>query len=67
MEDMFHIQAKDKLCGEDWLKCFATKILNLKYENTDVADVGSYFKVRKDNINILTLMEDLWLWDSDKV
>ncbi len=24
MEDMFHIQIKDKLYGEDWLKCFAT-------------------------------------------
>jgi hypothetical protein len=33
MEDMFHIQVKDKLFGEDWLKCFATnKILDAKYE-----------------------------------
>jgi hypothetical protein len=37
MEDMFLIQVKDKLFGEDWLKCFATKILDTKYENTDVA------------------------------
>jgi hypothetical protein len=39
MEDMLHIQVKDKLFGEDWLKCFATKILDAKYEKTDVAEV----------------------------
>jgi hypothetical protein len=31
IEDMFHIQVKDELFGEDWLKCFATKILDAKY------------------------------------
>ncbi len=36
---MFHIQVKDELFGEDWLKCFATKILDAKYEKTDVAEV----------------------------
>ncbi len=39
MEDMFHIQAKNKIFGEDWLKSFATEILDAKYEKTDVADV----------------------------
>ncbi len=39
MEDMFHIQVKDKLFGEDWLKCFATKIPDAKYEKTDVVEV----------------------------
>jgi hypothetical protein len=39
MEDMFHIQVKDKLFGEDWLKCFATEILDAKYERTDVVEV----------------------------
>jgi hypothetical protein len=39
MEYMFHIQVKDKLFGEDWLKCFAAKILDAKYESTDVAEV----------------------------
>ncbi len=39
MEDMFHIQVKDKLFGEDWLKCFATEILDAKYESTDVVEV----------------------------
>jgi hypothetical protein len=39
MEDMFHIQVEDELFGEDWLKCFATKILDAKYEKTDVSEV----------------------------
>jgi hypothetical protein len=39
MEDMFHIQVKDELFGEDWLKCFVTKILDTKYERTDVVEV----------------------------
>jgi hypothetical protein len=39
MEDMFHIQVKDELFGEDWLKCFTPKILDAKYEKTDVGDV----------------------------
>jgi hypothetical protein len=38
MEDMFHIQVKDNLFGEDWLKCFATKILDAKYEKSDVTE-----------------------------
>jgi hypothetical protein len=39
MEDMFHIQVEDELFGEDWLKSFATEILDAKYERTDVVDV----------------------------
>jgi hypothetical protein len=39
MEDMFHIQVEDKIFGEDWLECFATEILDAKYEKTDVAEV----------------------------
>ncbi len=39
MEDMFHIQVKDKIFSEDWLECFATEILDAKYEKTDVAEV----------------------------
>ncbi len=31
MEHMFHIQLKDKIFGEDWLKSFATEILDAKY------------------------------------
>jgi hypothetical protein len=39
MEDMFFIQAEDELVGEDWLSCYATDILDAKYEWTDVAEV----------------------------
>ncbi len=40
MEDMFHIQVKVELFGEDWLECFATEILDAKYERTDIAEVA---------------------------
>ncbi len=39
MEDMFHIQVKDEIFGEDLLECFATEILDAKYEKTDVTEV----------------------------
>ena len=39
MEDMFHNQVEDEIFGEDWLECFATEILDAKYEKTDVAKV----------------------------
>jgi hypothetical protein len=39
MEDMLHIQVKDKIFGEDWLEYFATEILDAKYEKTDVVEV----------------------------
>ncbi len=39
MEDMFHIQVEDKLISKDWLECFATKILDAKYERMDVVEV----------------------------
>jgi hypothetical protein len=39
MEDMFHIQVKDKIFSEDWLECFATETLDAKYDKTDVAEV----------------------------
>ncbi len=39
VEDMFHIQVKDEIFGEDWFECFATEILDAKYERTDVAEV----------------------------
>jgi hypothetical protein len=43
VEDMFHIQVEDKLFGKNWLKCFATEILDTKYEKTDVAEVVKGF------------------------
>ncbi len=36
---MFHIQVEDEIFGEDWLDCFATEILDAKYEKIDVAEV----------------------------
>jgi hypothetical protein len=39
MEHTFHIQLKDEIFGEDWLKSFATEILDTKYKKTDVAEV----------------------------
>jgi hypothetical protein len=39
MEDSFHIQCDDELFGEDWLQCYATRILDAKYKNTNVRDV----------------------------
>ncbi len=39
MKDMFHIQVEDETFGEDWLECFATEILDAKYERTDVTEV----------------------------
>ncbi len=39
MEDMFHIQVEDEIFGEDWLECFATEILDAKYEKTHVAEI----------------------------
>jgi hypothetical protein len=34
---ILHIQVEDEIFGEDWLECFATEILDAKYEKTDVA------------------------------
>ncbi len=36
---MFNIQVKDEIFDKDWLKIFATEILDAKYKNTDVAEV----------------------------
>jgi hypothetical protein len=39
MKRMLHIQLKDEIFGEDWLKSLVTKILDAKYNKTDVAEV----------------------------
>ncbi len=36
---MIHIQVKEELFGEDWLECFATEIMDAKYERTEVVEV----------------------------
>ena len=38
MEDMFFIQTEDDIFCKDWLRCNATKILDAKYEWTDVSN-----------------------------
>jgi hypothetical protein len=39
IEDSLFIQVEDELFGEDWIKCFATCILDAKYNWTDARDV----------------------------
>ena len=39
MEDTVFLQAEDELFSQDWLSCYATKILDAKYKWTDVTDV----------------------------
>lgn len=38
MEDLFCIQGKDELLGQDSPQCFAMTILDAKYELTDIAE-----------------------------
>jgi hypothetical protein len=64
MEDMIHIQVKDKIFGEDWLECFATEILDAKYEKTDVAEVvkGLTHLNAHQKANLLQV-----LWENNKM
>ena len=39
MADAFHIQVEEELFGEDWLQCFATAMLDAKYEYVNVHQV----------------------------
>ena len=39
MEDQYFVQLEDEILGEDWLECFATEILDAKYEWTAVENV----------------------------
>ena len=38
MEDQYFIQLEDKIFGEDWLDCYATVILDARYEKVNVDD-----------------------------
>eukprot|EP00804_Cyclotella_cryptica_P003487 CCRYP_002122-RA/>CCRYP_002122-RA protein AED:0.43 eAED:0.43 QI:0/-1/0/1/-1/1/1/0/143 len=51
---MFCIQAEDELFGKDWLSCYATDILDAKYEWTDVAEVVD----KQTNLNALQVLQD---------
>ena len=54
MVNQYNIQVEIELFGEGWLDCFATEILDAKYELTDVADVVNQMnhlnQKQKDNI-----------------
>ena len=39
MEDHYHIQLEDDLLGDDWLDCYATEILDAKYEWTNIENI----------------------------
>ena len=39
MADMYHIQVEDDIQVKGWLECFATEILDAKYEWTNVRNV----------------------------
>ncbi len=62
MKEEFHIPVKDELFGEDWLTCFGTKILDAKYEKTDVADVMKGLT----NLNAHQKADLLWLLQENK-
>ncbi len=61
-KDMFHLQVEDKLFGENWLKCFATKILEAKYEKTDVAEVVKGLT----HLNVHQKADLLWVLQENK-
>jgi len=58
MADQYYIQEETELIGEDWLQCFATEILDAKYEFTDVSEVVSQMTHlnQKQKDNILTVL-----------
>ncbi len=62
LECMFNIQVKDKLFGEDWLKCFATEILDARYEKTDVVMVMKGLT----HLNAHQIADLLWVLQENK-
>ena len=49
MEDQYFVQLEDEILGEDWLECFATEILDAKYEWTAVENVVKELNHLKKN------------------
>jgi hypothetical protein len=41
MEDMYHIQFKDKLLGHDWFELYIMDILDAKYQWADVKEIDN--------------------------
>ncbi len=59
---MFDIHVKDKLFGEDWLKCLATEILDAKYKKTDVVKVMKGLT----HLNAHQIADLLWVLQENK-
>ena len=65
MEDS-NIQLEDELFGEDWLQCYATHILDARYEFTDVKDVIdqlTYLNTQQKAYLLQNLMENAQMFD----
>ena len=41
MEESYYVQLEDEILGEDWLSCYATEILDAKYDKTDITETVS--------------------------
>eukprot|EP00804_Cyclotella_cryptica_P000198 CCRYP_016171-RA/>CCRYP_016171-RA protein AED:0.25 eAED:0.25 QI:0/0/0/1/0/0/3/0/347 len=63
MEDMYNIQLEDELFSEDWLQCYATHILDAKYEFTDVKDVIEHLNTQQEADMLQVLMENSKMLD----
>ena len=44
MEESHKIQLEDEFLGDDWLRSYATEILDAKYEWTDITEIVSGLK-----------------------
>ncbi len=62
MEHMFHIQVNDEIFGEDWVKSFATEILDAMYEKTDVVEVAKVLT----HLNAHQKADLLWVLQENK-
>jgi hypothetical protein len=58
----FTSESKNKIFGEDWLKSFATVILDAKYEKTDVTEVMK----RLTHLNAHQKADLLWVLQENK-
>ena len=66
MEDMYNIQLEDELFGEDWLQCYATHILDVRYKFTivkDVIDQLMHLNTQQKADLLQVLMENTQMFD----
>jgi hypothetical protein len=56
MEDMYYIQYEEELLGQDWLKTYATEILDAKYKWTDIEKSLMVKPTSEHNRNVICLM-----------